>query len=251
MTEADWLACTDPKGMVEFVDEKASDRKKRLFAAACCRRIWSMMTDHRSQMAVEVAERFADGLANRSEWEAAIEAALSAREDNLEAAWELFDEVLGANPQADLPGNHALAAAVICVTDKEHRLATGIDEAYRKATRRPGRVFKGKTTWMPDTEYIPEEGRDNSDLIRELFGNPFRPVTLDAAWQTPTVLALATAAYDNRILPAGTLEPARLNVLADALEEAGCDNADILNHCRQPGEHVRGCWVLDLILGKE
>lgn len=78
---------------------------------------------------------------------------------------------------------------------------------------------------------------DNSDLIRELFGNPFRPVSLDAAWQTPTVLALATAAYDNRILPAGTLEPARLNVLADALEEAGCDSADILNHCRQPGEH--------------
>src|SRR5436309_3316172 len=101
MREQDWLAGTDPKEMAEFVDEKASDRKKRLFAAACCRRIWSLMTDHRSQRAVEVAERFADGLANRSERQAAIEGALAAREENLEAAWELFDEVLGAaNPQA-------------------------------------------------------------------------------------------------------------------------------------------------------
>jgi hypothetical protein len=237
--------------MVEFVDEKASDRKKRLFAVACCRRIWSMMTDHRSQMAIEVAERFADGLANRSEREAAIEVALAAREEDLKAARELFDEVLGVNPQADLPDNHALAVALICVTDKEHRLATEIDKEYRKATRRPGRRFKGKTTWAPNTEHIPEDGMDTSDLIRELFGNPFRPVTIDPTWQTPTVLALATAAYDNRILPAGTLELARVGVLSDALEEAGCDNADVLNHCRQHGEHVRGCWVLDLLLGKE
>src|SRR5262249_23004467 len=65
------------------------------------------------------------------------------------------------------------------------------------------------------------------DLMRDIFGNPFRPITINPAWQTPTVLALATAAYDNRTLPAGTLEPARLSVLADALEEAGCTNSDI------------------------
>src|SRR5262249_21623387 len=76
------------------------------------------------------------------------------------------------------------------------------------------------------------EGTKNSALtiLRCTFGNPFRPVTLNAASQTPTVLALAQAAYENRILPAGTLEPARLAVLADALEEAGCNNHDILNH---------------------
>jgi hypothetical protein len=83
-----------------------------------------------------------------------------------------------------------------------------------------------------------------------IFGNPFHAAALKSAWQTPTVVALAHAAYENRILPAGTLDPARLAILADALEEAGCDNADILNHCRQPGEHVRGCWVVDLLLGK-
>ena len=87
--------------------------------------------------------------------------------------------------------------------------------------------------------------------LRCIYGNPFRPVVLKPAWQTSTVVALAHATYDNRILPAGTLEPDRLAVLADALEEAGCDNPDILGHLRGPGPHLRGCWVVDLILGKE
>jgi hypothetical protein len=67
----------------------------------------------------------------------------------------------------------------------------------------------------------------------------------------PIVLALAQSAYDYRIMPSGELDPARLAVLSDALEEAGCDDADILNHLRAAGPHVRGCWALDLLLGKE
>ncbi|HKA54599.1 MAG TPA: hypothetical protein VKJ47_13145, partial [Candidatus Binatia bacterium] len=88
-------------------------------------------------------------------------------------------------------------------------------------------------------------------LVRDIFGNPFRPASLDPAWRTPAVVSLATAAYEERNLPAGTLDPDRLAVLADALEEAGCDNADLLSHLRGPGPHVRGCWVIDLLLGKE
>ena len=87
-------------------------------------------------------------------------------------------------------------------------------------------------------------------LVRDIFGNPFRPVTLDLAWLTPTVLTLATSAYEERILPSGELDPDRLAVLSDALEEAGCNDADILNHLRSPGPHVRGCWVVDGLLGK-
>jgi hypothetical protein len=87
-------------------------------------------------------------------------------------------------------------------------------------------------------------------LIRDIFGNPFNPVTLDCTCLTPTVTSLATAAYEDRTMPSGELDAARLAVLADALEEAGCDNADILNHLRGPGQHVRGCWVVDLILRK-
>ena len=79
--------------------------------------------------------------------------------------------------------------------------------------------------------------------IRDIFGNPFRPVTLDSRWLSETVVALATGIYADRAFD-------RMPILADALEEAGCDHPDILAHCRGAGSHVRGCWVVDLILGK-
>jgi hypothetical protein len=82
------------------------------------------------------------------------------------------------------------------------------------------------------------------EILRCVLGNPFRSVTLDPTWLTPTVTQLAIAIYHDRSFD-------RMPVLADALSDAGCDNEDILNHLRQPGVHVRGCWVLDLVLGKE
>ncbi len=85
---------------------------------------------------------------------------------------------------------------------------------------------------------------------REVFGNPFRPVAFSPAWLTTQVVALARAAYDHRGLPSGRLDPARLAVLADALEEASCADGDLLGHLRGPGPHIRGCWALDLLLGK-
>ena len=81
-------------------------------------------------------------------------------------------------------------------------------------------------------------------LARDIFGNPFRLVTLDRAWLTSSTTALAKAIYEERAFD-------RLPVLADALEDAGCTNADMLAHCRGGGHHVRGCWVVDMILEKE
>jgi hypothetical protein len=81
-------------------------------------------------------------------------------------------------------------------------------------------------------------------LLREIFGNPFRPVALDPTWLTSTVTALAKQMYESG-------DFSSMPVLADALQDAGCDNADVLDHCRGPGPHVRGCWVVDLVLGKE
>jgi hypothetical protein len=190
-----------------------------LFLSACCRRVWHRLTDERGREAVEVAERYADGQATADEFrgvEVRAVQALTGRE------WEYTSEVnalRAAYGTVYQVRRYAFEAAIFAVDD-----AAGTDEG---------------------------ESTAQCDLLRDIFGNPFLPVFLDPAWQTPTVLALATAAYENRLLPAGTLEPARLAVLADALEDAGCGDTEILAHCRSGGEHVRGCWAVDLLLGKE
>lgn len=91
----------------------------------------------------------------------------------------------------------------------------------------------------------------HANLARDVFAGLFSPARTGPRWQTPAVTSLATAAYEERLLPSGELEPARLAVLADALEEAGCTNAGLLAHLRSPGPHFRGCWALDLVRGKE
>jgi hypothetical protein len=83
-----------------------------------------------------------------------------------------------------------------------------------------------------------------ADLVRCVFGNPFRPVAFAPGWRTPTVLALAGAIYEEKAFE-------RLPILGDALIDAGCDDAELLGHCRGPGPHARGCWPVDLLLNKE
>jgi hypothetical protein len=139
-----------------------------------------------------------------------------------------------------------------------------IAAAWAERGRYPTPLFVEGISNMEDGEPVheqvdfvtgrPDSGVDDAESlafyaiwIREIFGNPFRPVSVDpswVAWNDGTVVKLAQAIYDDRTFD-------HLPILADALEEAGCDNADILNHCRKPGVHVRGCWVVDLILGKK
>jgi hypothetical protein len=102
--------------------------------------------------------------------------------------------------------------------------------------------------WWEAVEAARVAGERNDEtlqcaLVRCLFGNPFRPVAIDRAWLTSTVTSLAAQIYESRDFGA-------MPVLADALQDAGCENPDILDHCRNPGPHARGCWVVDLILGK-
>ncbi|WP_052562161.1 hypothetical protein [Gemmata sp. SH-PL17] len=104
--------------------------------------------------------------------------------------------------------------------------------------------------WSDD--YYPDRGdtvwaqaeAEHADVLRDIFGNPFRPVTLSPSSITSIAVALAAQMYESRDFSA-------MPILADALQDAGCDNDDILNHCRGPGPHVRGCWVVDLVLGKQ
>jgi hypothetical protein len=83
-----------------------------------------------------------------------------------------------------------------------------------------------------------------TDIVRDILGNPFRPVIADPSWLTSTVVALAAQMYESRDFSA-------MPILADALQDVGCENEDVLNHCRGDGPHVRGCWVVDLLTGKE
>jgi hypothetical protein len=107
--------------------------------------------------------------------------------------------------------------------------------------------------WFVERHSLSGEAKSQADLVRDIFGNPFRPVTISPAilaWNDALVVRIAQAAYEERHLPEGTLDNTRLLILADALEEAGCTDRNILGHLRGAGPHVRGCWAVDLCLGK-
>jgi hypothetical protein len=89
-----------------------------------------------------------------------------------------------------------------------------------------------------------DECRWQAKALHDIFGNPFRPIHLNPSWLTSTVHCLVSGIYSEKAFD-------RMPILADALQDAGCDNAEVLNHCRQPGEHVRGCWVVDLLMGTQ
>jgi hypothetical protein len=215
MTEADWLAATDPRPMLAYLSERAgaSDRKLRLFGVACCRSIWHGLRDERSRSAVEVAERFADGRTTTEELAAAYDAAYTAVDDCMGDSLVSEDQALAA----------CGAASEDAAQVAHDALSYGWDGDMEASKRR------------------------QAALLRDLLGNPFRPPPALApsvlAFNGGTVPKLAAAIYEERAF-------GRLPVLADALEDAGCTDPAILNHCRSGGEHARGCWVVDLVLGR-
>jgi hypothetical protein len=222
VTESEWLACTDPTPMLDFLRGKASDRKLRLFACACCRRFWHLLVDSRSQQAVEMSERFADALAGPGE---------------LTSAWEEARSAGDAVARQIDPGTSFDAARAVRLVCASPLLAVEQLALEGVALACAGQGLSATTG----------ECQAQTDLLRCLFGNPFRPVTLDAIWRRwhgGLLVSMAGRIYDAR-------DFTDMTVLADALEEAGCTDSDILNHCRRPGVHTRGCWVLDLLLGKE
>jgi hypothetical protein len=226
MTEHDWLSCTDPTEMLRFLlGRQASERKLRLLACACCRRIWHLLPDPLSRQAVEVAERFADGRASDKELARARNAALSVTGQGArQVAWAAY---WAANIKASGPIENAFHAAAAAPA--------------RQAAQR-ARVDHG-AAW--DAEQA-AGWRDQVALIREVFDNPFRSRRIDPiwlAWSGGVVRHLADGIYEDRAFD-------RMPVLGDALEEAGCNDREILEHCRCDGEHVRGCWVVDALLGK-
>ena len=241
MTEEQWVSCTDPTPMLEFLGDATWDRKRRLFTVACCRRIWYLIPqecDRRKQnleryyKALEVAERYADGL-----------------------------ETKGEVREYSLPGGSIACNAFALTCELEKNLILWDHPLFMVSTWASAAVAPNTETilipwWVGRTETGPAgqaqlaEQAAHCHLLRDMFGNPFRPVAIDPVWLTPVVLALAQSAYDDRFLPSGHLNPSRLAELAAALEAAGCRDTELLGHLRGPGMHWRGCFALDLVLGK-
>jgi hypothetical protein len=236
MTEAQWLACADPTPMLHFVRGRASGRKLRLFAVACCRRIWDQLPGEASHRAVEFTERFADGHATVEELATAFAA--------------LSEQV----PQQFIPGRpypaqvvwHAGRAALFSSWPPPRHMdaRSAARHVASTASHQAARAVE------PNWAACKAERVAQAQLLRDLFGNPFRTVRPGRVlspwftWCNATVVHLAQAIYDEAAFD-------RMPILADALEEAGCTHHDILNHCRGPGPHARGCFVVDLLLGKK
>jgi hypothetical protein len=237
VTEQEWLECARPLEMLEFLraSGKGSDRKLRLFACACCRRAWRFFTSKRLQAAVEVSERYADGLATTAELEQAQRAAQRLADRG-------FRRKVRAMPWAmSVQGKFAKQAATQVASADMDEVVDSVRGGFVVA--RSGADYERQ---------VRREQLRQCDLLRDLF-HPFHCVPCQRAWLTwndATVKRVAETAYQDRSLPAGRLDQSRLAILADALEEAGCADIEILNHLRSPGPHTRGCFVLDLLLGK-
>ncbi len=229
MTELEWQRADRPTGMLLFLRARASERKKLLFDCACCRHVWSKL-GQADQLAVIDAEQCADD-------PVAIQQMLLRLEPERKAALE----VAGLGNL-----NHFVSDSLKqLLTDQtslrihfgSHR-DWGIGSLAFEAARLAATTeFETSSTTQAIEESV------QAEFVREIFGNPFRPITLDSGRLTSTVIDLAQAIYDERAFDC-------MPILADALMDAGCDSKEIIAHCRGDAPHVRGCWLVDLIIEK-
>jgi hypothetical protein len=215
MTDAEWSNCSEPDTPLLLLRGKLSDRKLRLFSCACCRRLWHLL-DSQAQDLVDVYERHLDGLVTPS-----VLAIAKARHQ--ESVGRMNASYIAANTVTAATAGAAWAAAWNVVGEARR--------ALRHCSRRPDS----------------HEPREQVTLFREIFGNPFRPVTFDPAireWNGGTAVALARMMHERQDFNQAPL-------LADMLEDAGATAVQLLDHLRGAGEHVRGCFAVDLVMGKE
>jgi hypothetical protein len=224
MTEKEWLAAKNPVEV--WYDRRARDhRKRRLVACACARRLLPIVeNDPRAFAIIEAVERYTDGpdKDGPANWRAILAARRAVREWHYATSW---------------PRNTPMSFfdALSALDRITAGAASGVAEMFYFAQQaRRGRAATPGVA----------EARAQTTILRDVFGNPFRPVAFNAAWRTDTAVSLALQMYESRDFDA-------MPILADALQDAGCDSEEVLNHCRDAKQvHVRGCWVVDLVLGK-
>jgi hypothetical protein len=234
MTEKEWLECTDPILYFTYLkrskirDRVATERKVRLLRVACCRRIWRLIDNELCREAVEVVEQFADGR-------------VSAHRHGLTrtAARRAADEY--AATARDRAAALAVRSAAYCLEKRK----LGWDLSSAAGALALEAEGPGDEVGHGSRAVFAAEQAAQAALLRDIFGNPFRPVAFDPAWRTSDVMLLANGIYAERAFD-------RMPILADALQDAGCDADALLAHFRDTSAtHVRGCWALDLVLGKE
>jgi hypothetical protein len=233
MTERQWQACDDPRQLLAYLRGRASERKLRLVAVACCRLVWPLLADPGSRWAVEVVERFADGEATAAEL-------ASAREEARAVQAAAVGQALDAGA-AD-PDRAARDRARACRAVSAATGASAVTAAWYAS------VAAADTLWYATPSGDRSAARKRQcDVLRDILGNPFRPSPLlpdpVLRWNDALVVRLARAIYEER-------RWSDLPLLADALLDAGCEDEELMAHCRMGGEHTRGCLALDTLLGK-
>jgi hypothetical protein len=264
MTEAEWLTCEDPDAMLTCIQDAASVRKLRLFCVACCRHLMHLVFFPEFVGALDAAEAHADGRISDAELRDAERSADKAVADGraygeghkgIEFAvmfaagrWPPFDKSWPLEATRVVLNHTRIGSANyhpsrIHLPFPDLRSVTG-------ATHEEWQDFIRAVEEHRDIEEANHaslralEAGKQSALVRDIFGNLLRPVSFNPAWRTDTAVSLARTVYDSR-------EFSAMPILADALQDAGCADEHILNHCRYANQpHVRGCWVCDLVLGK-
>jgi hypothetical protein len=249
MTEIEWGSCSQVLAMLLQLRPKNSPRrwstrKARLFSVACCRRVWHLLDSPADRRAVEVAEEVAEKKMRLTDLRVSHEAA------------SITD--LGPDPSPWGPGlgwsymsSHEWDCCYgLWVSPERRRVcrvarwaSTPTPWGCPESTANDARVLLSFRTGLDEAK---AEERVQCGLLRDIVGPPIRPA-VQGAWLSSNggaVRGLAEATYEERAFDL-------LPILADALEDAGCSDEALLGHLRGPGPHVRGCWVVDLILGKE
>jgi hypothetical protein len=222
MTENEWLHTAVPEEMLDYVDTLviATERQLRLFACACCRHLWHLLTELESRQTITRVEQYADGLATVSELaEAQAE------------AWHATN-VNDGEVQPSNRSYHYAAQAVAWLAQ--------CDEQVYDAGHVVEHCFSATEGDQDATDALEDYQRS---VLHDIFANPFRPIKFVPHWRTTNVVELAFTIYEDRAFD-------RMPILADALMDAGCEDEQIISHCRNGGPHVRGCWLLDAILNK-
>jgi biotin carboxyl carrier protein len=249
MTESEWLACTDPGPMLEFLRGKATPRKLRLLACAIALRLWGDSIAEHARHAIAAVERAADG-------GGPVEASRGVLvEVKSPTPGRFYDRPRPHAPPFVTVGSVVSPETVVCLVEALklfNEITADCFGVIAEVTTEDAAVVEwGATLFrvIPVPAPVGARGRldASADLLRDVFGPlPFRPVTIPhdvLAWSDRVVARLAAGIYEDNAF-------GRMPILADALMDAGCDDDEILAHCRAGMGHVRGCWVVDLCLGR-